>query len=343
MVIKNTSKPSLYVLLTNCKTLECHRGDKINEFRALETLSSVFEVFYNNDLYDSSKSNIGKSDYLGPKKKYDYYYIRNNPEIYNSIIGKKFILGTPNEINKCPNPYGIFVTTSNWKDHLMNKFKDSKEKLKLVYGNFIPKVTSPIFLLEQRIDERISNNRKNEIKAFSYKVKTTGNKNIFGFYGNLGSSMYPRLAIAALEKFNLETSGPKPLLILAGKIRDKLEGNNYIYLSEIPYSEMHYLYECTKVGLVAENPSLHLAGHNKVLDYMSKSIPFICKKMDTFIYQLTEIYPCFYETEDDALNLIRKLVYDKDFYKEVKLFLKKRSHYFTLKEVQDRFKLQNII
>ena len=343
MVKKNTSKPTLYVLLTKCKTLECKRGDQINEFRALETLSSVFDVFYNNDHYDSSKLIIGKSDYLGPEKRYDYYYIRNNPEIYNSIVGKKFIFGTLNEINECPNPYGIFVPTPKWKDHMMNKFKDSKEKLKLVYGNEIPKVTAPIFLLEQRSDELISNPKKNEIKAFSYKVKTTGNKNIFGFYGNLSSTMYPRLAISALEKFNLETSGPKPLLILAGKFRNILKGNNYIYLGEIPYSEMHYLYECTKVGLVAENPALDLAGHNKVLDYISKSIPLICKKMDTYTYQLTESYPCFYKTENDALNLIRKLMNDDDFYREVKLFLKKRSHYFTLKAVQDRFKSQNLI
>ena len=70
---------------------------------------------------------------------------------------------------------------------------------------------------------------------------------------------------------------------------------------------------------------------------LSRGVPVLCRKLDTFVSQLGDNYPCFYESENEAYDLAKNLLMDKDFSEDVRKFCLERSKYHSQNEVIKRF------
>jgi hypothetical protein len=328
------SKPSLYAVCASQQALDASRGDYINEMRSLRTLQSVFDVFYNNVRLGQS----GEANGLGPNREYDFYYVRNNSEIFNSIKGPRISFAYHYEESVFSDSVGLVVPTENWKEHLLDKRADSDVKLRLVYGTR-PTVLCPVVNVGQTLDPGMA---KKDVNSKDLRCMGAGAR-LFGYYGNLNKDYYPYKAFAALERLWLEV-GPAagPTIVLAGYFApgSYIQYQNSTHIGAQPYKRMPALYDNTFVALTNESALNHLLGNQKVIDSMSRGVPILCQRLDTFVDQLGADYPCFYETEDDAYRIAKQLLMDEDFYTALKAYCLQRAQRFTPAAVVQTFLAQ---
>jgi len=334
------NKPSLYALLGNRGRIDIANGDSINELRTLSTLSSFFDVYYNNEAFDRAKESLG-SEEIGPSRRYDFYYIRNNPKVFKSIEGRKISFAYPYDEDVFKESYALLVLTQNWKAHLRGEGLDSTQKLKAVYEGKHPQVHCPIINVGQTLDPALADLGVNESDAFDLRVATTGG-HVFGYYGNLNKDLYPYMAFSALERLSKERNDANPVIALAGRFRrgSEISYRNSIYLGNVPYHKMPALHANTIANLTNESPLNHCLGNQKVIDSISRGVPMMCQRLDTFVYQLGDDYPCFYETAEEAYKLAKQLIDDRDFLAHVRKVSLERSNFFRPEMVVERFLAQ---
>ncbi|WP_243372150.1 hypothetical protein [Microvirga solisilvae] len=335
------SKPTLYALLGNQSRIVIANGDSINELRTLNTLSSFFDIYYNNDPFDHRKDNLG-SDELGPTRQYDYYYIRNSPQLFHAIKGRKISFAYPYNKEVFEDSYALLVLTENWKNHLRGYGIDSSRKLKAVYEGVAPQVSIPILNVGQALDPALADAKVEEYDDFEMRAATTGGK-AFGYYGNLNKNLYPYMAFSALERLYNDRGDLNPIIALAGRFRkdSEIRYRNSVYLGTIPYEKMPALHFNTVANLSNESPLNDCLGNQKVIDSISRGVPMMCQRLDTFVYQLGDDYPCFYETEAEAYDLARRLINDGDFFSYARQVSLERSKFFRPEVVKERFLAQD--
>lgn len=336
------TKPSLYALLARSGQLTFTSGDRINEYKTLRTLSAHFDVYYNNEAFVEDTSVIGSPDRIGPDRDYDYYYIRNNPEVFSSIDGVRISFAYPYHKEVFEQTDAFIVLTENWKRHLNGTGEDSETKLRTVYNGIVPEVSVPVINVGQTSDEALIRKRPSNTDLFRMRVATTNSKNVFGYYGNLSHDLYPLQAFAALEGLAVETGSADPVIALAGQFRAEshISYRNSVYLGSIPYSQMAALHSVTLANLTNESPLNHCLGNQKVIDSASLGIPVLCKRLDTFVEQLGSDYPCFYETEIEAYQIAKKLITDNAFLESVRRKVLVVAQNFQPETVRDHFLAQ---
>lgn len=337
------AKPTLYALMASSGRLDASSGDRINELRTLRTLSAHFDVFYNNEHYSEGSSNVGDADHIGPTRQYDYYYIRNNPEIFGSIKGRRLSFAFPYSEAVFDRSDALVVLNENWKRHLLLKGHKSAEKLKAVYEGRVPEVRIPVINVGQTMDEALVNQTPSLNDVFKMRAETTGARGVFGFYGNLSAHLYPRMAFSALEKLYGSAPTPvDPLIVLAGRFRKSSEVSyrNSVHLGTVPYEKMAALHSVTLANLTNESPLNHCLGNQKVIDSISLGIPMMCQRLDTFVEQLGPDYPGLYETEQEAYRIARRFMEDDEFLCSVRALSKARAVKFRPEEVRMRFLAQ---
>lgn len=334
-----SGKPTLYALLAKQARIEIANGDAINELRTLGTLSHFFDVFYNNEAFDETKKVIGDKN-VGPSREYDFYYIRNNPEVFHSTHGKKISFAYPYNEEVFQGSYAFLVLNENWKRHLLWEGRDSERKLRAVYEGIAPKISAPILNVGQKADTKLINAQVSSVDVFEMRARTTGARGVFGYYGNLSRDLYPHQAFAAIERLCQESKTPaNAMIVLAGKFRKGSEINfrHGIHLGSVPYEKMSALHAVTLANLTNESPLNHCLGNQKVIDSISCGVPMMCQKLDTFVEQLGDEYPCFYEDEDDAYRVARALVEDDGFLDYARSVARERAQYFRPEQVVARF------
>jgi len=345
MTFTMKKKPTLYALHTTKSVISANNGDVINEIRNMGTLSSVFDVYYNNDIYDPQKKQLGIKDQLGPSREYDFYYIRNNPDVFKSIRGKKIIMAYPYDEDMFKSASAVFVQTPNWKNHLQKNGIDSEEKLKYLYKSLTPSYEGlpydfkcPVINTWQRTDQDIVDKVSTKKDLFKFEAETTGAK-VFGYYGNLSKNLYPYMGFAAIKNLHRDFPEHSPTVILAGRFRKggEIADKNIIHIGNVDYDDMPSLIDVSTATFTTESLLCNTLGNQKVLDSISRGVPVLCRKLDTFVSQLGDNYPCFYESENEAYDLAKNLLMDKDFSEDVRKFCLERSKYHSQNEVIKRF------
>ncbi|WP_299285474.1 hypothetical protein [uncultured Tateyamaria sp.] len=237
-------KPRLYALLGRTPRLNSSRGDLINEMRSLRILSTHFDVYYNNERFVEGLTEIGNPSGLGPDTEYDYYYLRNSPDVFSGIDGRRIAFAYPYDSQTFENAYGLIVPTANWKRHLLAQTDDSRRKVSDAYGCDIPTVTAPVLVVGQSQDPGILKEVTNERDIFPLRTKTTMAAKIFGYYGNLSNDLYPRMAFRALERLADEQgTGSDILVVLAGHFRknSKISLRKGVHIGNVPYDKIDLL------------------------------------------------------------------------------------------------------
>ena len=323
--------------MTRVAQISAAQGDSINELRTLRTLSSVFDVHYNNGSLVDDEGAIG-SETLGPDRDYDFYYIRNNDDVFSAAKGRRIAFAYPYSKNVFEQADALLVLTDNWKDHLLRRRPDSAVKLERLYGTDIGEVACPVINVGQSMDLRMAGAEPSSVDRFRMKASTTG-ASVFGYYGNLNKDLYPYTAFAAIERLNTERGRSDPLVALAGRFRKEsyISGRGIIHLGSLPYEKMPSLHDVTVANLTNESPLNDCLGNQKVIDSMCRGVPVMCKRYDTFVSQLGDTYPCYYETEEDAYRVARQLIDDRDFHAEVSDLCRARAKYFLPEAVVGRF------
>lgn len=335
------NKPTLYALITNKDVISKNNGDTINEIRNMATISAAFNVFYNNDPFCIEKTSLGTAGRIGPVGDYDFYYIRNNSEIFKSIQGKKIVMGFPYDQYIFEEASAIFVTTPNWQTHLQLRGEASAEKLKYLYKGLLPRPKCPVVNIGQRTDAILSDKETSPKSLFQFKAQTTGSP-VFGYYGNLSADLYPYMGFAAVERLNQEYPELNPMVALAGKFRKGGEicNENIIHIGNVDYGDMPSLLDNSVATFTTESLLCNTLGSQKVLDSIARGVPVLCRRLDTFVSQLGDEYPCFYETENQAYDLSKKLLFDPDFAAEVRIICRNRAVFHQLDNVRERFLAQ---
>ena len=140
---------------------------------------------------------------------------------------------------------------------------------------------------------------------------------------------------------NLHRDFPEhsPTVILAGRFRKggEIADKNIIHIGNVDYDDMPSLIDVSTATFTTESLLCNTLGSQKVLDSISRGVPVLCRKLDTFVSQLGDNYPCFYESENDAYDLAKNLLMDKDFSEDVRKFCLERSKYHSQTEVTKRF------
>lgn len=334
------AKPKLYVICSDRTTISKNNGDVINEIRNMATLSAAFEVFYNNEKFSIDKNEIGISGHLGPVGSYDFFYIRNNPKIFESIRGKRIAMAYPYNKDIFSKAAALFVTTPNWQSHLQYRGENSTEKIKFLYDGCRPMPNYPIINIGQRTDTAISEALTSSKSLFQFRAKTTGSR-VFGYYGNLSSDLYPYMAFAAIDRLIKEYPAIATV-VLAGNFRagGNLTSRNIIHIGNVKYDDMPNLLDVSVATLTTESLLCNTLGSQKVLDSISRGVPVLCRKLDTFVSQLGDCYPCFYETEREAYELAKDLLFDQHFAAEVGGICKDLAVSHQLENAQERFLAQ---
>lgn len=339
------SKPTLYAILANRGRIDIQNGDSINELRTLKILSSKFDVYYNNEPFDASKNAIGEET-VGPTREYDYYYIRNNEKLFDSLEDAKIIsFAYPYSQKVFSRSHALLVLTENWKRHLLRQGNNSVQKLKTVYGGVVPEVTCPVINVGQVMDEGLPHAEVSEKDALEIKVRTTMAPYIFGYYGNLSRELYPYHAFSAIERLSKERGGLDTIIALAGRFRKNSEISyaNSIHIGQLPYAKMPALHSATLANLTNESPLNHCLGNQKVIDSISCGVPMMAQRLDTFTEMLGTDYPCLYDTADQAYEIAHRLVNDEEFREDVKRISLLRSRHFAPAAVTERFLAQREI
>lgn len=332
-------KPTLYAILAGRAQIDIANGDSINELRTLGTLSTIFDVYYNNEPYSDDKLRLGDPE-IGPTRDYDYYYIRGNPELFAKVKGVRISFAYPYDEEVFAKSDAFIVLSENWKRHLLRQGEDSERKLEFIYGGVAPKIDVPVLNVGQKIDPRLTGASISDADLLEMRMRLTSTGNVFGYYGNLSRDLYPYRAFEAIERLG-KTRGAvcDPVAALAGRFRkgSEISSGNMVYLGSLPYAKMPALHRSTLANLTNESPLNHCLGNQKVIDSISLGVPVVCQRLDTFVEQLGPYYPCYYETADEALRIFDMLINDEDFRDYARAASLRRAGLFRADQVERRF------
>lgn len=317
---------SLFALYSNVDRIEYTSGDRINELRLISRLARFFDVYYNNELFLPEKEAVGLEGQLGPVGDYDLYYVRNAPEILSRIRGIRLAFAHPYDAHVFKTSDFLVVLNENWRSHLISRDGRSGAIREDVYGVRMPPVGNKVINVGQSYDEKLRYAESSEKERFYFSARMTRG-HAFGFYGNLSRQFFPLKAFWAVQQLWEENQRVDPVLSLAGRFRkgSKIDLPHAIYLGNVPYANMAALYDATCCALTNETPLNHMLGNQKTLDAMSRGVPLLCAKVDTFVYQLGDDYPFFYETEGQAYRKAKDLLYDETVRQEVGESLRERA------------------
>lgn len=328
-------RPKAYALLANEPNLSRVQGDVLNERKFLRVLSSSHDVFYNNQLIDWSKPDLGleASSVEPPNQEYDIHYIRNNPAIAQRIEGKLLVMAYPYHPKVWERATGVVVTTWAWKTRLESLSQGSwSPDLKKWYPKTIGHLPA-VLVAEQHIPKQFTDlGRQNKKRIIGRSEATVARA---AFFGRLQKNSYPQdviRAIANIRKSGTNVSfsyyGPKRGVRLPRWV-DTFPPQPYEQVSRIQAGFDFLVYDQDETG--------NWLGSSKVLEAIGLGVPILVRRQTARIENLGHDYPLFYSSAQEAESNIRKILDDPGFHEEVAGLMRKRSTWYSLAKVEERF------
>lgn len=336
-------KPKIYTLLANNRTLTTTGGDKINEIRFYKALSTIFDVYYNGQLFHPDEPDYGIKDIdiKLPDKGYDLYYVRANNYVLSKCPGPKVAMGYPYSAWLYNHVDALFVTTESWKEGIKtyNRRTKSREMMQDWYGGakdiVVPK---KIINIRQTIDPSFKANIQPD-KVLKNRLSMGLGDITFGFFGSLSMKLIPWDCIGVIEEIKKRNHNVN--LVMAGKtykdteLPSISEQLGYISYDEIP----SYLYACDCL-LANEGLETEYLGSGKVLDAMAVGKPIIAYKSLVRIEQLGDDYKGFYENKAQARKLITMFINDAGFREVLTKQIQERAEKFSVNSQGEYLKPQ---
>lgn len=326
-------KPKIYCLFTDRPVLAPSSGDKINEINFYRALSTFADVYYNDQLIDWSKDEIGGgADIKHPSRKYDLYYVRANAKLFLTLPHPKITLAYP----YCPECFkdadAVAVTTNGWME-LLQQFNDSPAVQKRLSRWYPDKIIMPKNLINVRQTVNpLFFEASSSKELFVQKAKLSIGFG-YGFFGRLSRDTLPLDLIKHVGNIPVRVSDNElPLTVLAGPAEKNLTfPARSLYLGSVDYSNMPALNKSCKVILGQNCPDSDFLGSGKVLDAMASGTPVICRKNAVRLEQCGEEYQGHYETEDEGRWLINTVYRDPQFLSALSEYSVNRSNNFSPK------------
>jgi len=314
-------KKSIYYLLSNYPTLQPISGNRITELSIIKCLSLNYDVYYNNQLVDFSKPNLGlnKKTIETPKKNYDYYWVRTNDNILLKCPGFKIRCGAPYNkfaYRKCD----IIVTyTKSWEEKLLDYNINPKPSDGLYPDNKIP-IPKNVITVYQSIDkrfyEKIDQNMRNKMRK-----NLTGQNNVdllIAHFGRVSKTCYPKHLLQAFNKLCDNYPNKNLKLAYVGKkihfrIPIKSKNKNVIVNTNgINYHQIHkYIQSVDLITSDYNTPTADWGGCMHIIEAMACGVPILCGNYDVRIEQMGEDYPLFWNkngTRDEIVDRIYSIL-----------------------------------
>ena len=332
-------KLKIYVALASQKDLSRQAGDVLNEIETYKKFSSFGEVYYNGQLIQWGDPNYGiePRELSIPNEKYDLYYLRNAPQLYDQCPGPLLIMGYPYDSDVWSNVDGIVVTNHSWKEFLETFNSKSKQERKQDpwYPNSIVQ-PKHIVVFEQSLATHIKPQQNSKITKM-YRCSFGSGFNI-GFLGRVDPTCYPHQAIAAINK--IRSKDNRVTFTFLGNIRD-VEIPNWVqtYYRQ-PMERMSYVISAFDCLIYDQDMTGHYMGSNKCLEAMACGVPILVRRYNARIEQFGENYPLYYDDSKEAEYLIMKLKEDTSFASDISEYLLKQSTNYLKENVEQRFKNQ---
>lgn len=339
----------IYVNLGNVTNLTQDNGDRINEISLYLAMNRFADVYYNEQLFDSNKKNFGINPNIKitlPKQKYDFYYVRFNPELFLKLPSPKAYLGVPYH-EKCFREADAIVSfTKSWQDKLKNF--DRNNDLDFYNSKII--LPNDVILFDQVItDEFVP--RQGAEKTKKYR-KSFGGDFIIAHFGRISPGTFPHSLLKVLPRLRRKYKDIKIQFIHAGKVRGvKTSEAGIKNIPLINHADMSYaISACDLVVCNSRQPAANWAGCKDMLEAMACGVPIMSGDYDVRKEQFGTDYDLFWpqklpnngrisrEAEDKMFEHISRLIDDSKFKNEIGQKLLKRSHYYRMNNSSERMK-----
>jgi len=334
-----TERPSIYVAVGRQRDLSHGGGDVLNEIKMYRRLGELFDVYYNGQPLRWNEPNFGirPAQLQIPSEPFDYYYIRNNPELAASVRKNLLIMAYPYEPELWHRASGLVVTTEAWR-RLLQNFNSLDVPPDWRTPWYPPRIVEPppIILAEQSIAEGFKP-RPDHALTKAYRARFGLGFRI-GFIGRLDPSCYPYEAIDAVAELRRESR--QVALIFIGRQRDVHVSDWIQVWRSVPHEEMMYVTSSFDCLLYDQDPTGNWFGSAKVLEAMACGVPILTRRSEARVEQLSSDYPLFYSNRDEALNRLRQLFNDQDFRTEVRTHLLRRAKHYSHEAVTARFRTE---
>jgi glycosyltransferase involved in cell wall biosynthesis len=316
----------IYYLIVKLPQIQPVSGDRITELSIIRRLSKYHDVYYNNQLIDFSKPNLGQKNKKAhaPDRNYDIYWIRNNDNLLLKCNGIKVRVAQPYNEQAYENIDILVTQTVSWKKKMLKYNNSEYEESNNIYPKHnihIPKYILPVvqtvpdFFKPCRDKKKIARIRKELVGDADF---------IIGHFGRIMRSCYPFSLIHILPRVIEKYKHLKIKLILCDNSqRIKIDTTKYDFLEtkyKIPYNEMpDYISAVDLITSDYRAPTANWSGCMHVLEAMACEVPILCGDFDVRKEQLGEDYPLFWkyvkntgrlgeEAEEQIFNNICKVI-----------------------------------
>ena len=322
---------SIYCLLANQPYLRSISGDRINEINTYRILSENYDVYYNNRKFNfADKKYFGtnpKDKVMMPNRKYDLYYVRNNPQIFLKLPDPKIYFCIPNHQECFRKAAGLVFPTRSWRDKIRDR---DFTLLTRIYKktDYFPK-----HLLEYS-QVTYPEDLSKHPKTIKYK-NLFGNGFIIGHFGRVVKSNTINFipALAERTKANIVFVGG------GGAVKSK----RYRHISHIPKEDVKYAISACNVLLYNQDLQGHFSGALKIIDALNYGVPITSPKYDARVDELGEDYPLYVEEVNGKIklnSLVEKINWLKNNSQGMREYLFKRAEYYNLSNSIIRYKNQ---
>lgn len=338
-------KRSMFAVFGNDPVLEPNRGDRINEWRMLRSLTPYFDIYYNNILIGPNDAVYGRPDVpvSMPSRTYDLHYIRANAELFLACPSPKVTLAFPynEEVWRAADAVTVYTERNKEVLETYNHNDTSRQLLSAwIKSDQIPK--TKVVNVQQASDPRFRELPTRKI--WEYRARFT-NGFIAGFFGRLAPGTYPPRAAAALKILHRSygdvvfvAGGAKRTTKVKNKIVKGFDGRDHVYVGDIPYPDMVAAVKACDIVMNAEDPEgIEWLGSGKVLDAVVAETPVLCRRGAAREEQLGVEYPFFYDTVEDAVELLLRFRSEPSFRDEIISALRERQPLFSQETISRRF------
>lgn len=347
-------RKSIYYLLTKTPAIRPISGDSITEIGIIKALSVNYDVYYNDKLFnpDAPDYGINETKINLPSRKYDLHIVRNNPDVFKKIKGKKIYFASPYDKTCFNQADYIYTFTDSWT----NKIKEGYDFPYDIYPKDFR--TDNVITLTQVVSPAFFS-RKRELLLKRMKKKM-GEGFIIGHFGRVAKSCQPTSFLSILPEIKKRHKHVNVVFGGNSKEIHKIGKENDIKIMNFSYEEMPIaIAACDLILYNYKDGQGHIAGSMKILEAMASGVPVLCPKYDARIAELGKDYPLFHpyenlcstnaeptqerfskESEAIMFNLIEKAILDESFRNQVGYSIKQRAEYYSINSSAIRFKEQ---
>jgi len=342
-IVDKITKKNIYYLLENRPSIKPISGSQITELSIIKSLSHHYNVYYNNQLVDFSKPNYGltKSKVELPDKKYDYYWIRNNDNIFKNCKGTKILCAAPYNGENYKNADIVVCYTETWKKKL--------EKTSKKYNNSNDIIPKKVLVAFQSISKcffnKIDFNKVDKYRNIFLKSKKNCDL-LIGHFGRISPSCYPKYLLPAFDKLCIKYPNKNLKLIFCGNNshqKKKIITNNKNVLTHngIPHNKIYkYIQLCHLTTSDYDISSVNWGGCMHIIESIACGVPILCGNFDVRKEQLGEDYPLFWDIDStekvkviQIFNILENILLNKINLKKIKENMKLKTEKYKSKNV----------